>query len=262
RHSPIGHAQRHFTAALAFEQKAHGRTSYLDVAIPKRGQTERMVLPRVLFIADAGKGRLEQADDRGHDLLPRQAFAAQVSYHAPPDARQHPREARHAVELVGVANQAPARVIAMLLAAARVAARRLQVTARPGRDPHVLPGRRNDQRADALETRLVSDAPAIRAEVLEALAFADALYAGLVVGRVDEPGFVRGISRRVFRSDQAALGGVIPGPRHSCPIPISRDRLRAHSRGISSSRGVSSLQGKPSCHRLAWTSMGSASSHG
>src|SRR2546430_5668380 len=149
-----------------------------------------MVLPRVLLVADAGKRRLEQADDGGDALLPRQTFAAQVSRHASPDPRQDPCEARHAVELVGVPNFAPTRVIAVLLAAACVAARRLQVTAWPGRDPDVLPRRRDDQGADAIEGHLIADAPSIRLDVLEALAPANTPDAGLVVVRVDEAGLV------------------------------------------------------------------------
>src|SRR3954464_7934107 len=69
--------------------------------------------------------------------------------------------------LVVVARAAPVRVIAILLAAARVAPRRRQVTARVRADPHVFIGRRNRELRDAGERARIADALAGRAHVME-----------------------------------------------------------------------------------------------
>ena len=63
----------HLTPTLAFEEEAHARTLHLDVAIAQRGQSKRLVLPRVLLVADSRIGRFEQANDCGHDLILRKA---------------------------------------------------------------------------------------------------------------------------------------------------------------------------------------------
>src|SRR5207248_511068 len=58
-----------------------------------------------------------------------------------------------------VAHLAPARVIAVLLAAAGVPSDGLKMTARIGTDPDVGPGRRNHERSDALELGRIADFP-------------------------------------------------------------------------------------------------------
>ena len=73
--------------------------------------------------------------------------AARSARDALPDARQRRAELEHALELVGVAREAPVGVIAVLLAAARVASGRLEVAvrragrSRPARRPAGSPGR-------------------------------------------------------------------------------------------------------------------------
>ena len=77
------------------------------------------------------------------------------------------REFGEVVELVGVAQLAPARVVAILLAPARVAAGRLQVAALVVADPDVGPCRRNGEPADTLERRRIVHALAFRADIGE-----------------------------------------------------------------------------------------------
>src|SRR6266851_879711 len=252
RHAPVFEADRNLDAALALEQKPHGRAAHVDVPVAQRGQAERVILPGVLLVADAQERGLEQADDGTDHLLLRQPFPAQVGRRAPADPRQRPGELGHAVELVRVASLAPPCVVEVLLAAACVTAGRLEVAPGTRRDPHVLPRRRDGKGADPVERAHVADGPAGLPEVLEVLAPAHAADSRLVVGGVDKPR----LGRRVY----AALGGVIPGPPHSGCIAVRRLRLRAHSRAMSSSRVVSSPQGNPSWHRLALTSSGSSSS--
>ena len=154
-------------AALALEQEPDRRAFHVDVAVTQRRQSEGLVLLGVLLVADARERRLEKADDRGHDLLLRQAGPAQVACDASANAREHAPEPRHAAELVGVTSLPPPRVVAVLLAAPRVPSRRLKVTARSRRDPHVLPRRRDDEGADPFERRGVTHQLPVRVAIFE-----------------------------------------------------------------------------------------------
>ena len=93
------------------------------------------------------------------------------------------------------------RVIAVLLAAARVAAGRLQVAEGVRADPDIGPRRRNRQRPDALELGGVLDGAAATVHVAEVARFAEtANRRGRSVVDIAEPGdFCRG-----KRTDRAA----------------------------------------------------------
>src|SRR4029079_19622315 len=77
-------------------------------------------------------------------------------------------------------------VVAVDLAALRVAAGRLEVAERVGADPDVLPGRRNRERPDPLQRLAAGDPPSVGVDVGEAPAGAAAIDAGLRIGRVAE----------------------------------------------------------------------------
>ena len=69
-------------------------------------------------------------------------------------------------------------MIAVLLAAARVASGRLQVAVRARADPDVLVRRRDRERADALQLGRVAHPLAVGADVGEVVADAEAADAG------------------------------------------------------------------------------------
>src|SRR5207302_1824320 len=79
RNASIRHTDRHFNAALALEQKADRGPLDVDVPVTQRGQAEGVVLLRVLLVADPRECRLEQPDDRRHDLLLGQPVATEVA---------------------------------------------------------------------------------------------------------------------------------------------------------------------------------------
>src|SRR6185312_11455083 len=81
--------------------------------------------------------------------------------------RQGLPEGDHPRVLGAVALVAPARVITVLLAPARVPPGRLQVAVGVGADPDVGPGGRDGQLADALLGGVVVDAPPVRVLVDE-----------------------------------------------------------------------------------------------
>jgi len=85
-----------------------------------------------------------------------------------------------------VALQAPGVVIAVLAAALRVDPRRLDVAVDRLADPHVLPGRRDDQGLDALKDNRVVGGAAVGIEVGEALALAYARQSRTLTGDARE----------------------------------------------------------------------------
>jgi hypothetical protein len=78
------------------------------------------------------------------------------------------------VELLPVSPPAPVVVIPVLLTSAVVDPSGLDVAARVGADPHVLPGRRNDEGTDAVEGVTVGDPLSAGVDVDKALARASA----------------------------------------------------------------------------------------
>src|SRR5258705_12823291 len=116
--------------------------------------------------------------------------------------RQHRGKRLEAIELVAVAAGAPAGVIAVLLATARVATGRLQMTFRVRSDPDVLPGGRDRPRANALQVGRIAGGPAVRAGVAEPGSGRHSTDTGMIVSDVMEarkPGWGQGGKGRCHR---------------------------------------------------------------
>ena len=154
--------------------------------VAHRGQPEGVVVARVLVVADADIGGVEQVHDRRDHPLAAEASARHVLVDPLADLRQRHAEGDHPVVLGLVAHRPPLRVVAVLLAAARVAASSLQVAVRRRADPHVRPRRRDRQRLD-LRDPLTRHRLAVGAGVLESLAAPPARDARLVVAHVAQP---------------------------------------------------------------------------
>ena len=198
-------------AALAAKAQAQAIAGDGSVAIAQRRQPERLVLARVLLVADAHVSGVEEANDRRQHRVAARHRAhrrGEIGGDALPDARQRRAELEHALELVGVLGAAPVGVIAVLLAPARVASRRLDVAVRAHADPDVLVRRRDREGADALQLGRLAHPLAIGADVGEVVADADATDAGRLVADPDQA------ARRVGAGD---------GFRHRAP--------RAHDAG-------------------------------
>ena len=82
-------------------------------------------------------------------------------------------EVQHAIELRRISMSAPARVIAILLAAAGIAPRRLQMTVGLETDPDVFVCRRNGETADAGQNGGILHFASLRIQIEEALATRD-----------------------------------------------------------------------------------------
>src|SRR5690606_9657024 len=98
-----------------------------------------------------------------------------------------------ALVLVGLARTAEIGMVDILLAAARIAARRLQMAVPVAADPHLGPGRRDHQRAQAVQSGAVAQSPASLIAVDEALSRASPREAGIGVADIGEAGMVRGV---------------------------------------------------------------------
>ena len=156
RDAPVGESDFVRHAAFSLEAQPECRAAHLRLPLAQRRETEGFVVAGVLGIADAHERRLEQANDRGDDLLPRQPRPRKIPPDAPANARQGSGESREPPVLRFVARLAPALVIAVLLAASRVATGRLDVALRVRADPHAPPGGWNSKPANPLERRPVA----------------------------------------------------------------------------------------------------------
>jgi hypothetical protein len=79
-------------------------------------------------------------------------------------------------------------MVAELFAAPRIPPGGLQMAARVGADPDILPGRRDRQRANPGERLRIANLPAIRPKVGKSLVAAAPQNAGLFVAYVMQPG--------------------------------------------------------------------------
>ena len=119
--------------------------------------------------------------------------SARSRFHLVADLGQHAAEHQHAAVFRLVPHDAPAGVVAVLLAAAGVPAGRLEVAVAVAADPHVGVGRRDRELADAGDLRLVGDGGAIGLDVVEPTPRRHALDAGLAVGDVVQLGGFGGL---------------------------------------------------------------------
>src|SRR5690606_33626464 len=131
---------------------------------------------------------------QGDDPLAVERRPPEVLLDAGAEAGERLAEGDHPGVLQPVPVGLPVGVVAVLLAAARVAAGGLEVAARVGADPHVLPRGRDHERLDAGPLRFGYER-AVGGVVREAPAAADAPEAGVGVGDVDEPGLPGGLRR-------------------------------------------------------------------
>src|SRR4029079_6229101 len=91
----------------------------------------------------------------------------QIARDATPDACQGMTEVQHAIELRPVAMQAPARVIAVLLAAARIVSGSLKMAVCVRTDPDIAIRGRNRETADARQNGGIGHRPSIRCTARE-----------------------------------------------------------------------------------------------
>ena len=183
-HAAVGQRDLVAHAALALERQPHLGVVHARVTRAQRRQAVRAIAARVRLVADADVGGVEQPHQRCEHERARGAagvMVGQVARNRATQARQRRPEGTHRLELVVAALLLPLRVVSVLLAAAGVAARRLQVAVRHGADPHLLVGWRDRKLADAREGGLVAQALAVHVDVVHLVAVRDTPVARLGV---------------------------------------------------------------------------------
>ncbi|MNF74345.1 hypothetical protein D3C84_563750 [compost metagenome] len=165
--SLVLHGDLVFHAAFAAELELDRTAVDLHMSATQGGQAVGAVVPCVLSVADSDQRGIQQGDDGGHDFVAAEAWRGQQRFQLLAQFRQGLAEISQARVFVGVAHFAPARVIAILLAAAGVAAGGLQVTARIGANPHVGVGRWHREGIDAPDFLGGGDTLTRRIEVAE-----------------------------------------------------------------------------------------------
>ena len=135
------------------EPEADRGPAHRRMPVAHGGRAERVVEPRVLVVADAHQGELEQP--HAPPRAPSRAAGPRSCQVACRRARrmrgQGRGERRPSGRTSSRRGAPPARVVAVLLATARVAAGGLDVAVRVRADPDVGPGRRDRERLDLLD---------------------------------------------------------------------------------------------------------------
>ena len=106
-------------------------------------QAEAPVLGRILLAAGPEETKVDELDRSGQHPIPHQATFPQMPTDHPAQTGKGSAELQHPVLLLPITLLAPGVVVAILAAACRVRAGRLDVARRICADPHVLPGRRD-----------------------------------------------------------------------------------------------------------------------
>src|SRR6185436_7358187 len=97
------------------------------MAIAHRRQPKRSIVPRIFLIADANETGFQKLHNGGQNRFPAESAPLQVNSDVAADLWQRAGEGDHAGVFGFIPRSAPAPMITILLAAARIAARRLQM---------------------------------------------------------------------------------------------------------------------------------------
>ena len=136
-------------SALAAEHESKGRGPNPRVPVLHRRDAVGVIVAGILFVADANQRLFQKPDDGREHALAGKASPPQIGRGARTDSWQSPRERTQAAQFRFISDDAPARVIAVLLPAPRITPGRLQVAVGIRTDPHVPPRRRDAQRTRA-----------------------------------------------------------------------------------------------------------------
>ena len=184
----VGDGHGVFDPALAPE--AELQQGPVDPHMPsaQSRQPEGAIGAGVFVVAHANERLVQQPHHRGEELAPGQVAGAQIALHALPEEREDLAELEHAAELRAITRCAVRGMVAILLPAAGVARRRLDVAVGVRANPHVGPGRRDRQLVEPFPGVLVLDARAVRGEVDPASPGTAPADAGKAVRDVAKPG--------------------------------------------------------------------------
>src|SRR4051812_1642347 len=153
----VDERRAHEHLVLRAEMEPDTVAAHADVAPGQGGDSERLRLLRVALPADPEPRAVDQARGNRADPLAVERVVVHVLRHRRSELRQLLREADELVVLRLLLLRPKRRVVEVLPPAGGIQADRLQLPGRARRDPDVLPRRRDHERLDALELRLVGD---------------------------------------------------------------------------------------------------------
>ena len=192
----------------------------VDVALAQGREAEGIVLARVLVVARPGWSSSSSSRTTvASDLARGSAAAPHIAINAAPDARERLGERDQPVVLRRVAHLAPARVVAVLLATARVRPVAWMWPFGEGQIQTSVHAGGDRKRVDSGSLGLLRDRRAVRADVLEAPAPPSPGDPRLLVAHMAKSA----APRRLFRLGAGAAIRL----RHGGPIP---DRASAQPR--------------------------------
>src|SRR5260370_8587106 len=203
RDAPVGHIDLMLASALAAKTKTQFRAFDPDMSIFHGCEPKRFVFARVLLIADADESALKQLHDRGQDFVSRQSGQLQILRDSSADLWEGFAETDYTIVFVFVANFAPAIVVNVLLATARVATRRLNVTVRQRRNPNLSPRRRNGEAFQPPKPLLIANQFSTCVQQFKIVAFRFTRVTGPIVAYIKEASFFGCVHR--FRDDLRAI---------------------------------------------------------
>ncbi len=164
----VRHRPDDLLAVFAGVGELDGAGPAAGVPAQQRGEAVAVVQFGVAVAADAEEAEVEQAHGRGQHPLPGQSAVAQMAFDGLPHRGQHLGDVEHVLVLGLLLLGAELRVVQVLAASGGVGAHGLQVPVGTGADPHVAPGRRDDQLPDPGQLRGVAQRFPPGAEVPEA----------------------------------------------------------------------------------------------
>ena len=163
------------------------------MSIVHRRQPVRLVVTRVLVVADPDERGFKQADDRRQNLFARHSFALQVTLHPAPDCRKGSGEGDYPFVLILVASRTPVVVVAILFPIALVAPRGLDMSIANRANPDVPPSRRDRQPLYSREGFHIAHGRFIGSQIDEIARFPHATDSRPTIGIVAEAGLFGGV---------------------------------------------------------------------
>ncbi len=194
------------------------------MAIAQSSEAIALIGLRILLVADTHQRRFQQACNRRQHFLARHPVTREIPLHLRPDPRQYPAEQQHLPVFAFIADLTPTRMVAILLAAARIPPDRLQVPVRIGTNPHIFVSRRDGELADPGQRVLIADLAAIGMAIAKSRACTNPGNTWLAVADIAQPGRLRRFSQglKAGGGDWRRLCGHAKGPAKARPEPSRR----------------------------------------
>src|SRR5690606_10142164 len=195
------------------------------MAVPQRCEPETFVVAGIGRIAHADHRIVQQPDDGSDDALERKATPSQIGIDLRSQARQCLGECDKAGIFLSIPLDRPVRMIAILLAALEVAARRQDVAVGVGRNPDIRPCRRNGEGANTPQALALAQPFAAGPDIPEASWRALAAYPRLGIADIGKLGTFRSllvaVPRRLFCEIACAAGKLV---QHAGSMAFGHDK--------------------------------------